>query len=463
MIAFVLLFSLLAAYVACFRSEWVWTMLLGSTLVLQLLALNTGGNIFLGGLQLRAGDPALFGIVAGTFYFLSKSDLGVFRRKPLVIALLLILTYMLLKVGWTLLFGQEQLASNQIVSHSLGGLVAAVGELRDDLMAFLIPVYVYVAPRSRNLNAIAFPLVVAIVLILMRAVGFIAITGQIWSSSAEFRYINAEHAMQLTILSLILFFIKVPRMPTLWSRGLAWFALLVATVANHRSQWVSLAAGGAVLAACILVGRPFLGHRKSNRLIFSSIILFVVGIAAAASALESYVAENPVLSVISVRLYAITQPKKDADASWRQAIWHDRIQQVGENWPWGRLLGDRRLTLFHGAWLAVPDHSAYVTMYEIGGLILCCLVGLFWLMVIITSLRFMRVARSTEEIWPPVIALTITACSLAFGSSYDFPILGPVFSIMLLLNAQQRLSEHFGGRRAAFAARPTLPYAMELS
>jgi hypothetical protein len=456
MIAAVLLFSVLAVYVACFRPAWVWTMLIGSSLVLELLSFGSGGLIYVGGLQLRIGDPALFGVVIGTFYFLHRSSIGVLRRKPLILTLLLILGYLLLKVVWSLVFGQQTLASNQVASHALGGLVATVGELRDDLPAFLIPLYVYVAPGSRDLKKIALPLLVAAGLILMRAAGFIAITGQIWSNNAEFRYVTAQEAIDLTVISFILLFITVPRVPKFWSRSIAGVALFTATFANHRSQWVGLAAGGAVLVVAILGGRPFIGNRKVNRLVFSSVILFSVGIAAAFTALGDYIARNSLLSALSVRLYAITQPTKDADASWRQAIWHDRIQQVGENWPWGRFLGDRRLTLFHGSWLAVPDHSAYVTIYELGGVILCCLVGVFWVLVIITSLRFLRVANTAEQIWPPVIALSITACSLAFGSAYDFPLLGPVFSVILLINAQQRLTK----TRASLAARPAPPYIM---
>jgi hypothetical protein len=280
---------------------------------------------------------------------------------------------------------------------------------------------------------VGLPLVVGCLLILLRGAIFIGITGQIWSSNAEFRYFAAEDAVGLTVLCFILLFLKVPKLPFLWTRALACFGLITATVANHRSQWVALAAGGGVLILGILMGRPFFGERKGNRLIFSSVLLLFV------AALQSYIASNPLLSAITVRLYAITDPKRDADASWRQAIWHDRIQQVGNNWPWGRLLGDRRMTLFAGKWWAVPDHSAYVSMYEIGGVILCCLIGLFWIMALLEAVRFLRVARTPEEIWPPMVAMTIVACSLAFGSGYDFPVLAPTMSVLLLLHAQQRL------------------------
>jgi hypothetical protein len=81
----------------------------------------------------------------------------------------------------------------------------------------------------------------------------------------------------------------------------------------------------------------------------------------------------------------------------------------------------------------VPDHSAYVSLYEMGGVILCVLVGLLWIRILQIAITRILRGKTIEEFWPPVVSLMIAACSLGFGTGYEFPLVGPALAIVFLL------------------------------
>jgi hypothetical protein len=374
----------------------------------------------------------MFGLFAGTIYHLFQGGSQQVKAKPLLGMLLAILMFFIAKMLWTVLFGQDQLAANQVASHSLFGLVAGFGEVRDNFLAFLLPVYVYVNKKSYDFRLMGWPIVIAVSFILVRAILLIAKTGQVWSDNADFRFLNAHEAMMLTFLSFLLFFIRVPGLSRNWSRALACLTLGIGIVANHRSQWVGTGLGILVLLLVSAFGRPMFGSPGRNRVVVSGFLLLVLCLGTMLPWIVQVTRDVPLVSTIAVRLYAVTEPSKDADAKWRQRLWADRISQVGNDWPWGRLLGDRRGTMIQGEMLFVPDHSAYVATYELGGVILCVLLGLFWLRSVMVALGELATNTRTADLWPPAVALAICAAALGFGSAYDFPILAPSFVVMLL-------------------------------
>ena len=104
----------------------------------------------------------------------------------------------------------------------------------------------------------------------------------------------------------------------------------------------------------------------------------------------------------------------------------------------GRLLGDRQQTLMNGTWLAVPNHNAYLTTFELGGVLLLGLMITLWGGLVIEAIKRMRANRRSSASWAPGVALAVIAASLAFGIAYDFPLIGPALATVLLLRKPTR-------------------------
>jgi hypothetical protein len=216
-----------------------------------------------------------------------------------------------------------------------------------------------------------------------------------------------------------------------WLSAIGVVALVVATIANHRSQWLGLICGLAVFLLIVVFAPPIVRNPKPLRV---GIVVALLTIAVLVPA-GMYATENRSGTLLPEflvkRLYAFTDPSRDPDADFREKVWRSQIDQVGGDWPWGLPFGARTETLMKGRWFSVPAHSAYVSIYESGGVILCVLTLLFWYRVVqIALLRLLR-HRFQEPIWPALLALTTTACSLAFGSAYFFPLLGPALAVIL--------------------------------
>jgi len=431
-----LLLAVIAACIACFRPAWFWAVYVIAPVLLEIPAIFLSYNINaipLGPLLVRVTDVGTFGLLIGVIFHGLRHGFQALKRDPDGYCVAAILFFLLLKVLVTVAFGRDVILANPISSQALGGLVAATGDIRDSLMALVLPVYVYMTKESYDLKKLGWPCICASCVILLKAAISIAVTRTIWSANAEDRFINAHEAVHLTIFSFILFFLSVPRLSPSLRRSFALGIFAVSLIANHRAQWVAALASISVFVLIICLGRPFVGNPKLNRLLVTGFCLFLGMLLVGSSFVESFAQQFPLFGDIAVRLYAITDPSRDADASWRQALWQDRIRQVGDNWPWGRLLGDRHPVFFHGGWLLVPDHSAYVSIYELGGVILCVLVGIFWLRIIQVSVRRVLLAKDTEQMWVPLVALSITAASLAFGVAYDFPWIGPSLALVFTL------------------------------
>ena len=444
--AILLLAAALAVYTACHRPPWFWTVFVGGPVLLEILGKVEHFDTFAipaGGILFRATDAGLLGVVVGALYHGRRRNLNDLLASVKGKILGLMLVFVGVKVIYSVLLCGPQIMANRSVSHAAGGLVAALGDVRDGLLPLFAPYYAFVVRRSCNLRLLGWPIVIATLIILVKSAIFILLNGKIWTGTedTEGRFIHAFDAISLTLFSYMLFFLHVPRLSRGWTRALAVFALLTAFVANHRSQWVGAVGGLAVLGVIVLAGRPMLRRPSLSRAYVAGGLFVVSLLVSATSFFGGMVTKSPLLDTLTVRLYAITDPARDADSEWRAEIWKDRIEQVGSNWPWGRPFGDRHESLFHGHWINLPDHSAYVGVYELGGAILSVLVACFWLSIILESCRMLIKERDPQLLWPPAVALAITVSSLAFGSAYAFPYLGPALALGMVLAAQEQRSE----------------------
>jgi hypothetical protein len=392
-----------------------------------------GVNIPMGSLTLRPTDPGALGLLIGILYFAQSGGLRELKRQPGGAVLLVISGFLIMKVLATVMFGGNSIESNALANTLGGGLVAALGEVRDDLIAVIAPVYVIVSTRHLKLSRMVAPFLAAIGIIFFKALLTIADTGQIWSSTAEFRFINAQEAITLTLLSFIIFFVTAAARRQRFFRFTAYIAFIVALVANHRSQWLASILGVSVLLFLLMAGKlTLLTHRKSRALWIMTVpIAIMIGLAIVDSGNQSMQGSDT--TVIGTRALAFTDPASDADSAWRMALWLGRIEEANEHWIGGRFLGARPLTLVNGDLLTAPDHNAYLTAYELGGVLLLGLVIALWGALVIEAIKRIRAVGPRSATWAPAVALAVVTASLAFGVAYDFPLIGPALATVLLL------------------------------
>jgi hypothetical protein len=422
--------------------QWFWTVNVGSIVLVQWGAAALHQNaeaINVGPFLGRVTDPALLGILVGVLYHAHRDDqeergLQFVSRSPVGGITLCIFLFMAIKLLLSILFRSEDIMSTYGVSHSAGGIIAAAGDLRDSLAPFLPLLYVYAVRKSRDIRLLGWPTVVLVGILLLRAALGILIpdSGSVSDvADAQKRFIPSEDAINLTIFGFLLLFLRVQGLSRFWPPTLGGVALVVATLANHRSQWLALAAGLATLLLIVAFGPPIGRNPKPLRVGIAIALLTVATLVPA----SMYVAENRrgtlLPKFLGTRLLAFTDPSRDPDANFRERIWRSQIDQVGSDWLWGRPFGARAETLIGGRWYRSPSHSAYVSIYGTGGVILCVLTLLFWYRVVqIAWLRLLR-HRRDKPMWPALVALTTSAYSLAYGSAYYFPLLGPALAVIL--------------------------------
>ncbi len=447
----VLIALLIAAAVVSFAAirspRWFWATFASAPTALTIigpLILLDPDHILLGPLQLRVWDPSAFGLLIGILYHFRGQGLRPLLREPGGMILRLVCGFLLLKVLMAVLF-RDSTAANVVANSLAGGSIAALGEIRDSFLAVFAPIYAILTVRKQTARYMGMPALFTVGIILLRAVTQIATTGTVWDSSAEFRFINANEAVTLTILSLLLFFLSVntSRSRAVF-RSFACVGVVVALVANHRSEWVAAAAGFAVLSVLILSGKLTIGRRGLAAPICIALLaslLIVAGVTAFSTVDNQLLAGS---TGMQKRMLAVIDPSQDANASWRQDLWRDRIAQVGDNWLWGRQLGDRQLSYAGNYWTTVPNHNAYVTAFELGGLTMLTLMVLFFGTLARAAMQLLRMKNSTS--WQPALALGIIAMCLGFGVAYDFPTIGPAIATLLVLRDPRRLVRGRDGR-----------------
>ena len=436
-----ILIAAAAVSFAAIRSpRWFWAAFACSPTVLTIIAPLIGldpDHITLGSLQLRVWDTSAVGLLIGILYHLRGQGLRPLLREPGGIILRLICGFLVVKVITAMLF-RDTAATNVVANSLAGGSVAALGEIRDSFLAFFVPIYAIVTVRKQSARHMGMPALFTVGIILLRGVTQIATTGTVWDSSAELRFINANEAVTLTILSFLLFFlsVKTTRFRAVF-RCFACLGVVVALVANHRSQWVATAVGLAVLSVLILFGKLTIGRRglAAPICIAVLVLLLVVASVTAFSTVDIQILAGS--TGMQKRMLALFDPSQDANASWRQDLWRDRIAQVGDNWLWGRQLGDRQLSYAGNYWTSAPNHNAYVTAFELGGLTMLILLVLFWGTLARAAIQRLRIANSIS--WQPALALGIIAMCLGFGVAYDFPTIGPAIATLLVLREPRRL------------------------
>jgi hypothetical protein len=440
MILFALLVvGIVAAYTACARPNWFWATFACASFLLGVLAAagNLNPNLIEAGpVGLRVSDPCTLALAIGILYHGRKQGFRSVRRQPGSVMLMLICSFLAIKVVLAMMFGSASIASNGIANQSLGGAVAAVGEVRDSFIGLIAPIYAILAARHLKVSRMIWPFAVAIGAILLVAAIRIAEAGQIWSNSGEVRFLGADEALTLALLGFVLPFLGSSGPGRTALRALAFVAVAVAVLANSRSVWLGVSLGAVPLLLLIVFGKVQLSRDRTVRTLYTLAIALalVMGLAIVFFgnlALQSFSDSTG----IGQRLLAITDPARDPDAAWRQELWKARVEQVGDDWLWGRQLGDRRLTLVGTTWVAFPNHNAYVTSFELGGLFLLGLVTAYWGALAAKAVKLLRMNSSPSFSWQPALALVIIAMSLGYSVAYDFPSIGAAVATILLLNA----------------------------
>lgn len=439
-----LLITPFTIYIACKKPEWFWTAWVCGPLILETMSLQNSAvatyswdTVQIGPILFRDSDQAVLAMMIAIGIYIKRHGIGTLFKKPGGTTMFVFLVFVVLKTAYSVLLAGDLILQNRVTSHMAGGLVAALGDARDGLSAFFPPFYAYFIKKSRDLKALGWPIVVCICLLLVNWVCGVLTFGHIWTGNINplRRPINAGNAIDLTVFSMILLFLPVSRIPLWATRSLATFALVVAILANHRSQWMACVAGAAVLIPILLLGKPLSRKPLLSHASFAGVLCVLVCGTCLLNFFPKLMGEHKSLyDDLEIRLYAFTEPSKDPDSKWRNDIWHDRVVQVGNNWPWGRPLGARAETLIKGKWLEVPDHSAYVSAFEMGGIFLCLLLAVFFGQL--TLLGFRQITTETEprRLWPAAIGLTTISATLAFGGAYYFQALGPAMIVVLLLS-----------------------------
>lgn len=440
MILFALLVvGIVAAYTACARPNWFWATFACAPFLIRIVAAagNVNPNLIaVGPVSLRDADPCTLALVIGILYHGRKQGLRALRRQPGGMILVLICSFLAIKVVLAMMFGSASIASNEIANHSLGGAVAAVGEVRDSFMGLIAPIYAVLTARRLKVSSMTSPLVVAAGAILLVAGIRITASGQMWSTNGEFRFLGADEAMMLALLSFVMPFLGPSGRALTARRVFAFVALAVAFLANSRSVWLGALLGGAILLLLMVLGKVRLSRNRSVRALytFAITLALVTGLASVFSGslgLQSFSESTG----IGQRLLAITNPDSDPDASWRQELWRARVEQVGDDWLWGRQLGDRQLSLVGRTWVTFPNHNAYVTAFELGGVFLFGLVIFYWGALAVRAVQLLRMNSPPSVSWQPALALAIVAMSLGYSVAYDFPAMGAALATILLINA----------------------------
>ncbi len=427
--------ALVVAYTACTRPNWFWAAFLCAPTVLGVIAPTENfdpNGIAVGPLFLRLSDPGTLGLLIGILYYFRPQSLRSLRNQPGARILCVILSCLALKVLLTLAAGSA-ISSNPIANQYLGGTVAAIGELRDAFLPLLAAFYAVVSVRHLTLSRMRAPVVVTIGVILAKAAIEIATSGKIWSDNAEFRFINSAEAIILLFLSFLLPFLHNRRSGRVSLWLLAGLAFTVAITANHRSVWLCAMVALTIFLSLVACGKLHVSQTASLRAMSTVgvALALVLGLSVLLIALSGQAVFSDSLG-LQHRLLAITDPGSDSTASWRLTLWKDRVDQVADDWLWGRNLGDRRQSLVGGVWIAAPNHSGYITTFELGGLLLLGLVLMFWVSLAAGALKAIRVTALPRDAWPPALALIVIAISLVYAISYDFTVFGPALATMLV-------------------------------
>ena len=456
---FALIYLLIAPvtiYIACKKPEWFWTAWVCGPLLLETIGLRESkaasfifDTVQIGPITLRGSDQALIAMAIAISIYVWRHGFGTLVKKPGGLTLSILLLFIVLKVAYSVLIAGDLILANRVTSHMAGGLVAALGDGRDNLVAYFPPFYAYFIKKSRDLKALGLPIFVGVCLLLGNWLAGVLTFGHIWTGNInpQRRPINAGNAIDLTIFCLILFFVHVPRLPVWFTRSVATVGVVIAILANHRSQWMACAAGATVLLLVMLIGRPISRKPLFSHSAVAGLVTVMVSCVCLLNFFPNIIGRTSIIDDLSIRFYAFTQPSSDPDAQWRRDLWTDRIQQVGDNWPWGRAFGARPETLMKGEWMEVPDHSAYISAYEMGGATLCLLIILFFGQLTVLAVRQLIREKDPEQLWPPAVGLAIIAANLAFGGAYFFQQLGPALAVVLLFPAS---TPYFRTVRAGF-------------
>lgn len=353
--------------------------------------------VYLGPIGIRATDPVAAGLVLGLASALpSRKRLGRLKTTDSW-PFLLICSYILLKVISSTLQGVPTGIGNQLG----GGVVAALGEARDAFLPLLFPLYFAMfIDRDSIRGGFLFMAATAGSAILLRTLAFVLATGAVWGIDPEYRYIRASDAISLTIVGFFLLMVPCRNEGKKFPRWLGAFLVILATLANHRSQWLGLLLGsGAYLMLYALgVGRDISVRTKIYYISFAMILLPFFILLTPLETVEQFLKDN---SEVAVRLRALTDYEQDDDSSWRYQLWTARVNYVGRDWLSGRQLGDRRPVILHNTVVTVPNHSTYVTLYELGGALMC-------------SLYFVAISILVKRTWKRLLARNSSPFDRAF-------------------------------------------------
>lgn len=417
---------LLAPYLALKRPYWFLAFFLSYPSTVRLYAKLIEGHQFdttlsVGSLTLRGADPctaAMALAVLVCFVDMRRMQRLLDAKMGLVLLMAVFLTGKVLFAVY-----------NGHVSHTIsnplgGGLIAALGEVRDELLPIFIPIYIAAYTEKSSIKDGLFT-IVKIVCPIEIAMGiiWIAFKGLSFDLDPDLRYLG-DGALIITLFAAYLMLTPAGRLSATHRTILGLVMIAFATFSNNRSQWLALLTGSFTFCGFYALGVGFARDAVKRMAVVLLGLCLVTGsigflASGAAQSLKS-------VSKIRERAWAFTDFQRDTTASWRYSIWLQRIKLVGDDWPWGRQLGDRREVYVDYHWVGAPNHNAFVTLYELGGVILCLLYAMFAFSYV-TRLWKEIVLKSNNSSYDLSFLIFVTISFVAVHTymvAYGMPLIG---------------------------------------
>jgi O-antigen ligase len=184
--------------------------------------------------------------------------------------------------------------------------------------------------------------------------------------------------------------------------------LVLTIISGHRSVWMALGAGIAVLA--------LLGHVPVGKM-----IKLAVGATFLILVLDTLYANYDIIAFLHERARAFVATREDSTATWRLYIWQDAWEQSKDHLVLGKGLGNYfNVTDHRGLTVRASLHNQYLQfIYQVGLVGL----GLYVLFVVAAARQLLvayRTATSADVAMMTATALVVLVSASVFYLAYGF-------------------------------------------
>jgi len=357
-----------------------------------------------GGIDAKLSDPVLFGIAVALVLLLLDGDRTTYR------------VFFRTLIAWTLLVAW--LLARMVGSIDDFGVVSAIGEFRTYFHHILILPYLLVTLTTMDQVRRVFCVVTGLALSLI-AVGFLQGGVAYGFSFAPYQKWLGSMASLATGFGAIALYLmqRYGRWPygLLLHTLLLMLVLVLTIISGHRSVWMALGAGIAVLA--------LLGHVPVAKM-----IKLAIGATFLILLLDTIYANYDIIAFLQERTRAFVAAREDSTATWRLYIWQDAWEQSKNHLVLGKGLGNYfNVTDHRGLTVRASLHNQYLQfIYQVG------LVGLgLYVLFVFGAMRQLlaayRSAPSADVAMMTATALVVLVSASVFYLAYGFDFFTWVF------------------------------------